>query len=161
MRALAHDFSGVVHLVTALLALGFGTLVLAREKGTRLHRITGYMYLGSMSALNGTALLIYRLFDGWGPFHYAALLSMATLLMGFLPAFFRMRNWIRWHVAGMYYSVIGLYAAFVSEIVTRIPGLPFGLMTALGSTIVMIIGVILFNKFQKAWLQHEVVNREP
>lgn len=154
MLALVHNFSGIVHLATALLALLSGSLVLARTKGTRVHRITGYFYLGSMLVLNGTALAIYRLFDGWGPFHYAALLSLATLLMGFLPAFFRVKNWIRWHVAGMYYSVIGLYAAFLSEILTRIPGLPFGFITGLGTAMVLTSGIILFNKFRSSWFKY-------
>ncbi len=154
MRSLVHDPTGLIHLLSSIAALILGTIVLFNRKGTRFHKTCGYGYVLSMVILNITAFSIYRLFHGWGPFHYAALLSSATLIMGFLPAFFRSRNWINWHVAGMYYSVIGLYAAFVSEVVTRIPGLPFSLMVGLGTALVMAIGIWGFQKNQKKWMSY-------
>jgi len=92
------------------------------------------------------------LFGGWGTFHYAAVLSLLTLAMGFLPALARAPGWKNWHVAGMYWSVIGLYAAFVSEIVTRIPGVNFGLMVGLATTAVMLAGAALFRRNRKRWM---------
>lgn len=154
MRSLVHDSAGLIHLLTSLTALVLGTIVLFSRKGTRFHKTCGYGYVLSMVILNLTAFSIYHLFRGWGPFHYAAVLSSATLMMGFLPAFFRSRNWITWHVAGMYYSVIGLYAAFVSEVVTRIPGLPFFAMVSLGTAVVMVIGMRVFIRNRKIWMSY-------
>ena len=111
-----------------------------------------------MVILNITAFSIYHLFRGWGPFHYAAVLSSATLIMGFLPAFLRSRNWINQHVAGMYYSVIGLYAAFLSEIVTRIPGLPFAPMVGIGTAVVMVLGVWGSQKNQEKWMSYRATD---
>lgn len=153
MHSLTHNTVGVIHLFSSLASVLLGTLVLISKKGTRSHKLSGYSYVFSMLVLNGTALSIYHLFGTWGPFHYAALLSLATLMMGFLPAFFRVKNWMQWHVAGMYYSVIGLYAALVSEVVTRIPGLPFFWMVFAGTGLVMIIGVVNFGKYRRAWMR--------
>lgn len=149
---ITHSTTGLIHLVSSILALLAGTLVLAQTKGTRLHRRWGYVYVAAMLILNGTAFSIYRLFGGWGPFHYAATLSTLSLAMGILPAVFRIQQWRRWHVAGMYWSVIGLYAALVSEIVTRIPGVNFGLMVGLGTAAVMLVGWIVFLKNSRSWM---------
>lgn len=149
---LTHSSIGIIHLAAAVAAVLAGTVVLAQTKGTRLHRRWGYAYVAAMLVLNGTAFGIYRLFGGWGPFHYAATLSMLTLAMGFAPALIRMPEWKRWHVAGMYWSVIGLYAALVSEVITRIPGLHFGLMVGLATSAVMLAGGVAFRKNNRRWV---------
>lgn len=149
---LTHSTIGHIHLASAIASLLLGTIVLIQIKGTGLHKQLGYVYVVSMLVLNGTALGIYRLFGGWGPFHYAAVLSLSSLAMGILPALARTPGWKNWHVAGMYWSVIGLYAAFVSEVVTRIPGVNFGLMVGLGTTAVMLAGAALFRRNRKRWM---------
>ncbi len=60
---------GLVHLLTALAAIFFGTAVIFSPKGTRRHRWMGRSYLAMMLAMNGTALLIYELYGRFGPFH--------------------------------------------------------------------------------------------
>jgi len=77
---------GLVHLACAVVALGAGAGVLLLRKGTRRHRRLGWVYVAAMLGLNLTALLIYRLFGRFGPFHLAALLSLVTVLAGLLPA---------------------------------------------------------------------------
>ncbi|HEV2292419.1 MAG TPA: hypothetical protein VGR35_01105 [Tepidisphaeraceae bacterium] len=59
-----------------------GLLVLLRAKGTRSHRVIGYLYVAAMLALNVTAFLIYRLYGRFGPFHVAALVSLAMVIAG-------------------------------------------------------------------------------
>lgn len=144
--------TGIVHLIASVSALVLGTLVLVMTKGTARHKAVGYAFVISMVVLNATAFAIYRLFGQWGPFHYAAVLSMATLAMGFLPALARIAGWKHWHVAGMYWSVIGLYAAFVSEVVTRIPGVNFGMMVGLSTAAVMLAGGAGFRRNGKRWM---------
>ena len=58
---------GFAHLLFALMAILFGTLVIASAKGTPLHRWLGRGYLVMMLALNGSALAIYELFGRFGP----------------------------------------------------------------------------------------------
>lgn len=79
---------------------------------------------------------------------------MSTLLTGFLPAFLRRPrvNWIRWHIAGMYYSVIGLYAAFASEVMVRIPGVAFFEMVILATVVITFLGMWFYSKKLKKWL---------
>lgn len=123
---LVHDWIGLIHLAAAIIALITGTAVLAMQKGTKTHRRMGFVYSGAMVIVVATAFMIYRLFGGWGIFHWAALVSGLTLLGGMVPVMLRKPNdWITLHFSFMYWSVMGLYMAFVSEMLTRIPTTPF------------------------------------
>lgn len=133
-----HDTAGAVHLVAAVLSLVTGTAVLALPKGTRLHKKIGYLYAASMLVVCATSFMIYRLFGGFGVFHAAALVSLVTLAGGMIPALMRRpESWLSIHFSLMYWSVMGLYAAFFSEIVTRIPDTPFFGMLGLGTGMIM------------------------
>ena len=116
-------FLGELHLASAFVALAAGGWVVARPKGTAGHRQVGWVYAASMLALNATALLIYRLTGTFGPFHGAALASLATLVAGVVPA--RRRRpagaWLERHYFFMAYSYLGLLAAAVAETATRVP----------------------------------------
>lgn len=151
---------GQVHFAAALVALGSGAAVLVTSpKGNRWHRQIGWVYAVSMLALNGTALMIYRLFGGFGPFHVAALVSLA----GLVPAVVCARRakssriardlaargrWVERHYYWMTWSYVGLCAAAVSETATRLPitrprpgaGLAFGLAVAVATLLVVGIG---------------------
>jgi len=74
---------GWLHFLLALLAIALGIAVVIRRKGTRRHRLTGRIYLAAMVALNLAAFFIYNDRPGLGPFHYLAMVSLATLAAGF------------------------------------------------------------------------------
>ncbi len=74
--------TGALHLVSSLLAMLFGAIVMLAKKGTRSHKILGYSYVICMITVLITALLIYRLFDGFGPFHYIAVGALYTCSLG-------------------------------------------------------------------------------
>ena len=113
---------GIIHTAAAAAALLLGPSVFIRRKGTRLHKQLGYGYVVSMLVLNLTAFGLYGLFDGWGLFHWLAIVSLSTLLMGFVPVFLkRPANWIDWHYFGMTWSYVGLAAAALAETLTRLP----------------------------------------
>ena len=113
----------VIHVALGLLALVAGLVIFLLRKGTGLHKQLGYVYLFAMLGLNGTALLIYRLFGSFGPFHVLALVSLGTLLAGYVPVFFRRpeNRWLRNHYFGMGWSYICLLAATAAEIAVRLP----------------------------------------
>ena len=77
----------LIHVSTGLTALASGVVIFFNIKGTRFHRILGYIYVLSMVALNATALMIYRLFGHFGPFHVLAVFSLLTVAAGFVPAY--------------------------------------------------------------------------
>lgn len=118
---------GLFHTLTAVVALASGAAVLLRRKGTRWHRWAGWVYVASMLLLNVSALMIYRLFGGFGPFHVAALVSLATVLAGTVVAVRRRPpgKWIEAHYYWMTFSYMGLVAAAFAEIATRMPSAPF------------------------------------
>lgn len=154
------DLLGTIHLATAVLAIVSGAAVLLTgPKGARRHRQLGWVYVGAMLTLNGTAFMIYKLFGGFGPFHYAALFSLVTVSAGTLSAVAarrhrRARNArsralnVERHYMWMTFSYAGLIAAFASETITRLPALRpvfgggkwFGLAVAAATIVVMVVG---------------------
>ena len=154
MRGLIHSDVGLIHLISSMTALVFGTWVLMIRKGTRFHRFLGYTYTFSMLLLNGTAFMIYDPFGGFGPFHFASIISLITLTMGFIPVLTRrpINRWLDNHLAWMYFSVIGLYAAFFSEIFSRIPETPFFGMVGISSVVVLAVGIFLFLRMRRVWI---------
>lgn len=132
---------GLFHTACALVALGSGAAVLLRRKGNRAHRRLGWVYVASMLLLNGTALMIYRLFGGFGPFHVAAVFSLATVIAGIIPPIRRKpANWVEHHYAWMTWSYVGLLAAAVSEVATRTPGFRFWWAVVVATFLVIAVG---------------------
>jgi uncharacterized membrane protein len=160
---IVHSTTGVIHLISAVLALILGSMVLLARKGTRIHRLNGYGFTVSMLVLNGTAFGLYHLFGKLGPFHFAALVSLFTLVIGMIPAITRKpeQEWLKRHTIGMYYAVIGLYAAFASEIVVRIPGVPFFSLVILATLLVMVLGIYVYQKQYKTWIRSSITNNKP
>ena len=148
---------GLVHLIASLIAMVSGQVVLSMKKGTKLHKQIGYLYVFSMLVLNATAFMTYRLFGGFGIFHFAAIGSSLTIMAGILPAIRRKnKSWIYRHFTFMYWSVIGLYAAFASEALTRIPETPFFGMVGIATALIMAIGAVIFVRYKKIWKQQFV-----
>jgi len=120
--------------------------VLFNRKGTRRHRWLGRMYLVSMLALNISALMIYEVFGGFGAFHWLALLSLTSILGGYLAAWRRLPGWKAPHGYFMAGSYVGLVAASVAEVASRVPGWDFGLSVIISSALVILMGVLLMLK---------------
>lgn len=160
MQNIVYSPTGFIHLIAAIISLITGTAVLAFKKGTNLHIKIGYAYIASMLVVNITAFMIYRLFGGFGIFHYAALLSLATVIAGAVPAVWRIpeNDWIDLHFSFMYWSVLGLYAAFASEILTRIPETPFLGMLGYATGGIMFLGGAYFYWKKDQWSEKFSVN---
>jgi uncharacterized membrane protein len=126
---------GAFHFIVACFAIVAGAVViLSGPKGTRRHRQLGWTYVTAMLLTNATALMIYGLFGGFGPFHVAAIMSLISLTGGVLSirsarrARLRGQLWLRAHrIEGHYwwicFSYVGLIAALASETITRVPAL--------------------------------------
>jgi uncharacterized membrane protein len=154
---------GAWHLAFSLLALLTGTVILLRQKGDKLHKQIGYVYCFAMLGLNTSAFGIYSLFGKFGIFHWMAILSSLTLLAGMLPIILkRPKSYLTLHISFMYWSVMGLYAAFVSESLVRIPdvvienGLPNGVfytLSGIGSGVCMAIAAYYFIMKKSSWFK--------
>lgn len=137
-----------LHILTAFSAMVLGTVVVTSRKGTAFHRLLGYSYVAAMLALNLTALGIYRLTEVFGPFHWAAVVSLATLVAGFVPVFLRWpaRQWLDLHLRFMAWSYIGLLAAAASEAMVRLPAAPFWPAVVGSSLLVIVTGAYLLER---------------
>ena len=153
MEYLVGDTDGLIHLMSSISALISGTLVLIMKKGTKRHKQIGYVYVISMAILLITAFMIYRLFKGWGIFHYATAFSLIVILLGMIPVWTKKptNKWKYQHFNFMYWSVIGLYAAFAAEVLTRIPETPFFGMVGVATGIITIIGALFLRKNKAKW----------
>jgi len=139
---------GWVHTAAAIASLAVGAAILLRGKGTRSHRQLGWAYFAAMVLLNVTALAIYRLTGTFGPFHIAAILSLASVTAGVIPAVRRRpaTTWVERHYWWMTYSYLGLIAAAVAEVTTRVPGINFWWTVALASLAVFAIGAPIIRR---------------
>ena len=158
------DNIGLIHLVFSITSLITGTLVLSLTKGTNTHRKIGYAYSISMFVVLATSFAMYNLFGSWGIFHWTALVSSLTLALGLIPIFTKKpeKNYISIHFIFMYWSVIGLYGAFMAETLVRLPqivvnnGIPnsmFYNMTAIAVAITMGLGGFFFVKLKPKWIK--------
>ncbi|NNF00277.1 MAG: hypothetical protein HKN25_14755 [Pyrinomonadaceae bacterium] len=150
---------GLFHLIVSILALIFGTWVIATEKGTAIHKKIGYLYAACMTAVIVTSFMMYRLFGGFGIFHVAAVISAISLLGGMVPVILRKpkKSWLSLHFSFMFWSVMGLYAAFAAEIFTRIPRMRFFWMVGVATLLVMVAANIAFVVYKKRWEKLESV----
>jgi uncharacterized membrane protein len=123
---MTHSLTGLIHLLSAFLALGTGAVIFFRPKAGALHRRLGYVYAVSMLTVNLTALLIYRVTGGFNFFHAFALISLTGVALGLRHAITRRpkETWLISHYYWMTWSYAGLMAAFVAESGTRLV-LPF------------------------------------
>lgn len=143
---------GLIHTVFGLVALAAGTAVVFLPKGGRWHRTLGHVYLTNMIALNASGLFIYDLFGHFGPFHWMALASLLTLLLGMVPVFTRRPRgrWLELHAGFILGSYVGLIAATASEVTSRLPSGGDGFSaTATGITtaVITFIGVVLIQRY--------------
>ena len=145
---------GLIHLISGILSLLFGGLVIVMKKGTTIHKRVGYIYVFNMTILLLSSFGIYRLFGKFGLFHYLSLVSIFSLVAGMLPMFKKVElpKDYETHFKRMYWSVAGLYAAFVAESFVRIPKFGgFWVAVALSFVLVFILCFITFLKMRPVW----------
>ncbi len=146
--------TGILHTAAAVTALVTGTVALAGPGFSLRHRRFGYAYVAAMAVMLGTAFGIYRMFGTWGPFHYLAVVSSVTLIGGMIPLWLKRPrdNYRVWHLAFMFWSLAGLYAALVAETGTRaLPQLGWGFVIG-GTFAVMAAANILYRRKLKGWM---------
>lgn len=138
------DWMGWLHAALGVAALALGLAVVLRRKGTPVHRRTGRLYAVAMLLLNAAALTIYDLFGFFGPFHVAAVISLATLAAGVFPMYFLRprKGWIELHAHFMAWSYAGLVAAFAAELAVRLPFFAFG-PAVIWATVIVLAGAAL------------------
>ncbi|UOR07573.1 DUF2306 domain-containing protein [Hymenobacter aerilatus] len=142
-----HSATGLIHLLSALLAMLTGAMVLLNRKGGHTHKRLGYAYVACMLVLNATAFMIYHLFGTFGPFHALSIVSLTVLTGGILPMWWRVKNALHWHYYFMNWSVVGLYAAFWAETLTRtLPSQRFWPMVLVATVLTATVGSLLIRR---------------
>ncbi|NNF34121.1 MAG: hypothetical protein HKN68_08435 [Saprospiraceae bacterium] len=165
MEHLFSGSTGIIHFVFSMAAMVTGSIVLIAKKGTSWHKKNGYVYTASMTGVLITSFMLYNLYGRFGIFHFFALVSTVTLIGGMAPMILKKpKNYISFHLNFMYWSVFGLYGAFMAEVLVRIPkvvaieSVPTSMfynMVGVAVFITMGFGYFLFNKMKKAWQAFE------
>ncbi|MBA3656397.1 MAG: DUF2306 domain-containing protein [Gemmatimonadaceae bacterium] len=145
---------GWIHVTFATSAMVIGAVVVLRPKGTRTHRAIGWAYVTCMLGLNITALMIYRLFGHFGPFHVAAIASLISVSVGMYFVIARpTKNWLALHYSFMSWSYVGLLAAAASEIGTRVEAFHFWWAVLIATVLVVGCGGLLVVRNQRRILK--------
>ena len=146
---------GWLHMLSAIVAIGFGTAIVLGTKGTRRHVLLGRSYLAAQIVCCGTAFGIYELYGGWGQFHWMATFEVGCIAAGMIPLLARRRitRWKERHAFYMSWSYVGLLAAAAAEVTTRIFDAPFDAVTWSTVAIVVYAGSrVVRSRLGRAWL---------
>ena len=156
MDKLYGDSVGLTHLIAGVFAVVFGAFVLTLKKGTSTHRKMGYLYVLSMFVLIVSSFGIFRLFGKFGVFHFFSIVATTSLLLGMVPMLKTKRTPrdYKTHFTRMYFSVVGLYAAFAAESFVRIPKLgSFWSIVAWSFIMVVVMAIVVFVKKRGEWTE--------
>jgi uncharacterized membrane protein len=111
------DTAALTHVAAATSGLVLGAVVLIRGKGTPSHRVIGGVYAGVLLLVNVAALSVHR--DAtFGVFHWLALVSLVTLVVGLAPLLLGRRSGpaVATHAYCMTWSYAGLVAAGTGQL---------------------------------------------
>lgn len=141
---------GYLHLLFSIISMITGLIVILNTKGTKFHKIVGYVYVVNMLLLNISSFFISN-FNGFSIFHFFAIVSLITILAGMYPVLKRTKNWLQKHYYFMAWSVVGLYCAFWSEVGTRFVKnmQDFWWAVAIATFLTAFLGNYLIKKMQK------------
>jgi uncharacterized membrane protein len=152
MKWTIHNIYGLIHLITALIAVICAIIILFSTKGTPFHKKMGYIYVVSIVLLNISSFGVMEFFKGQpGPFHFGAIVSIVFTSIGIVPAIRKKgKNWRIWHYYGMNGSVMGLFAAFFVEAVFRSFSSPALVISSIIiiSVLVISVGTYLMIKYR-------------
>jgi uncharacterized membrane protein len=112
---------GWLHTLACLVALALGTANLVRWKGTRVHRLIGHWYLGSILLVCVTSLGIYRLHRFFFP-HWLAIATIILAASAYGFAHFQrpQRFWLRGHIISTVLTFYMLIGGGVNEVFLRV-----------------------------------------
>jgi uncharacterized membrane protein len=146
---------GWVHLIASLAAIAAALIILARAKGTPVHKRRGRVYVALILVTSATALGIYRLGVFFFP-HWFAIASLVTTAIAFAAARFKIpaTGWVHVHLTFMLASVYILIGGGVNEVFLRVyflrrlvPNLnsPIVGMTHLVVIVLFVLLIVYFN----------------
>ena len=112
---------GWMHLIASLAAIVAALIILARPKGTSIHKRRGRIYVALILVTSATALGIYRFGVFFFP-HWFAIASLATTAIAFAAARFKIpaTGWVHVHLTFTLASVYILIGGGVNEIFLRV-----------------------------------------
>lgn len=121
----SHSVSGLMHFISATLGLILGLGILFLKPGSRVHKISGYIFIPTLITVNISALFIHEMGMMFGPFHFLIPFSLLSLFFGIRPFLVKMERTkkLKQHIAGMVGASLGLWAAFCAELLARTPSL--------------------------------------
>ena len=145
---------GAIHAALALLCIAAGLIQFLRPKRGVGHRARGYFYVYAMLVSDGTTLLLYRFSGHFNPFHVAAIVNFALIVLAIVPLLRTPRpaNWRTTHYNFIAWSYVSPISALAINIAVRV--LPvttreqIGLTALILSVVTMTIAYVLIGKYR-------------
>jgi uncharacterized membrane protein len=121
----SQTITGLIHFITATLGLVLGLGILVLKPGSKIHKISGYIFIPILLTVNISGLFVHEMGMFFGPFHFIIPFSLYFLFLGVKPFLFKMtgKQKLKTHIRGMVGVALGLWAAFCAELVARTPSL--------------------------------------
>ena len=136
------------HVVAALSALLAGVIVLFLTKGTHTHRMVGTAYVLALLLVNVAALSLHRE-SAFGVFHWLAVASLVTLVVGVSPLLLGKRSprVVATHAFCMTWSYAGLASAGCGQLAVAVGhDLAAWVVPAVIGAVLSIGGLVIFGK---------------
>ena len=156
-----HSAPGALHFVLALACLALGAYVLFSPKGNTRHRLLGSTWLILMITVNTSALTMYGVSGRPNLFHGFAVLSLATIIPGYISIRRYAQSGELKHLAAhsiwMRWGYFGLAAAGVWQLASRALLLAAGPGYFWTGIYVLIALTIAASMMLNRWMQRQVV----
>lgn len=119
----SQTLAGLIHFTTATIGLILGLGILFLKPGSKIHKISGYIFIPILLTVNISVLFVHEMGMAFGPFHFLIPFSLYFLFLGIKPFLTKMtgQEKPKTHIRGMVGAALGLWAAFCAEIVARTP----------------------------------------
>jgi len=110
----------LIHSMAAIIALALGSVVLLQNKGTKLHKILGYIFVGCMFLSAFSSFGIYTYADKLSVIHILSLMVIIWLCVAMYAIRFKPKNWLHIHASSIGSAYISLIIAGVGVFVRKI-----------------------------------------
>lgn len=142
-----------VHVGASLVALVAGLLIIVLEKGTRIHRIIGKVYAGSIYVLCGVSFFIFEVTGTFSFFHVVSVQNILLVSAGLGAIAFRSRvpDWPIWHLRFMLYSYLALVGTGTLQFVEFLPFRAVALNVVVFIVVPLVVGFFWIERSIPRW----------
>lgn len=108
----------LIHSISSLIALIVGSVSLLKKKGTKIHKILGWIFVGSMFISASSSFWIYN--KRFSAIHILSVLVLFWLFKAVHAVRFKPKNWLHIHASSIGAAYIAIIIAGSGVLVRKI-----------------------------------------